>query len=376
MKIRTTTKLSDIAPQAWKACADDSIPFNSREFYALLESSQSVGEETGSTLMYLYVENNAGQICAVMPFLLKGHSYGEYIFDWEWANAFEARGLPYYPKLLSMAPYSPVTVPNIFCKTSDAAEIKDAILQSFSSLAESNGFSSCHLLFQPKHDWNAIQCETWIKRHSFQYHWENRQYDTFDDFLQSMKKKKRRNIQQERADFQDLGITFEIVEGSEVTDEAAEAMYHFYLNTIEKKHAYAYLRKDFILEIFQKLPHQTALAIARKGDKILATAFFFHSKKTLWGRYWGSSENIKNLHFELCYYQGIEFCIQNKIARFEAGAQGEHKISRGFLPAYTYSTHRIFEPDFDRAIRQYVSHESKLISHTMEELRGKSPFKT
>lgn len=324
-------------------------------FWKALRDSGSVDESRGMQLLEL----TSGDSSLIT--FSKNHSYGEYIFDWAWADAFHKSGIPYYPKLTSMVPFTPATAPHFWGPTTDW----DKLLKGHDELLSHH--SSAHFLFTTSEEQRFLTENNYIPRLSFQYHFLNDGYLSFEDFLGKLKNKKAKNIRDERI-FSNIKI--QRITGSELTPTHGEEMYDFYLMTLTEKNAIAYLTKEFFKQIVRDLPDN--ILYVRAGN--IAGAFFYYDEKTLYGRYWGSKEFIPNLHFELCYYQGIEFAIEKKIPFFEAGAQGEHKIARGFRPTLTTSAHKIKHPGFSRAIEKFVKDESVEVKRVMEELKALLPF--
>lgn len=296
----------------------------------------------------------------------KSHSYGEYIFDWAWADAFKRHRIPYYPKLTSMTPYTPATAAHFLGESSqwnDLLKEHDQLLTKY---------SSAHFLFTTSEEQIFLGENGYLLRDSFQYHFFNENYKTFDNFLGHLKTKKAKNIRSERV-HQDLLI--ERLTNEQLTIDHAHEMYEFYLLTIKEKKAIAYLTKKFFELLFLNIPENTLYVRATRNGVLIAGALFYYDQEKIYGRYWGSREFVPNLHFELCYYQGIDFCIENNLKIFEAGAQGEHKIARGFRPIITTSAHKINNPDFSIGISDYIEEERVQIKEAVEELTRLLPFK-
>lgn len=324
-------------------------------FWKALRDSGSIDQSRGMQL----IELTAGASSLIT--FSKNHSYGEYIFDWAWADAYHRSGIPYYPKLTSMVPYTPASAPHFWGPSSDW----DKLLQSHDELLSHH--SSAHFLFTTSEEQRFLIENNYIPRLSFQYHFFNDSYSSFDDFLGKLKSKKAKNIRTERK-FKNLNI--QRLTGSDLTPTHGDEMYEFYLMTLRDKNAIPYFTREFFQQVISELPDNILYVRAPN----IAGAFFYYDEKTLYGRYWGAKEYIPSLHFELCYYQGIEFAIEKKISVFEAGAQGEHKIPRGFRPTMTTSAHKINHPAFARAIAEYVKDESLEVKRVMEELRELLPF--
>ncbi|MBY0517156.1 MAG: GNAT family N-acetyltransferase [Bacteriovoracaceae bacterium] len=337
-----------------------SSPFLKEEFYKALLHSQSIGKNAGWIPQHFSAKDST--LCSY----LKNHSYGEYIFDWSWAQAYERYGIAYYPKLVSMIPFTSATT-NHF-----SGERWGELLEQHLHFMKDSGCSSSHFLFTTTKENDFLQQHDFLIRESMQYHFFNENYSSFEDFLQRLKAKKAKNILKERA-FSEVKI--ERLTGNQLKEEHALEMYEFYRSTIDKKNAIPYLKKEFFQLVFQLMPHHLLYVRATRGSKPIAGAVYFYSKEILYGRYWGSLEEESNLHFELCYYQGIEFCIERKMERFEAGAQGEHKIARGFRPVRTYSAHFIRHPAFKEAISNFINEEKHHLASSINELSSLLTFK-
>lgn len=334
--------------------------FTSPEFWSALKTSGSIGEDRG---MFQHTFNSND---STLHSFSKTHSYGEYIFDWSWAQAFEQHGIPYYPKLLSMIPFTPATTPHFWGPDSDWPEL----LRHFEQLLPQH--SSAHFLFTTAEENKFLAENGYMLRDSFQYHFLNENYSNFRDFLSSLKTKKAKNIRKER-EFNEIKI--EQLTGEDLKPSHADEMYSFYRSTLQDKKAIPYLTQTFFEMAFRTLPNNVLYVRAESKGEACAGALFFYDKECLYGRYWGCNTDIQNLHFEICYYQGIEFCIQQKLKKFEAGAQGEHKIARGFRPVLTSSAHKINHAGFSAAISNYIIQERKQIALSFNELNQLLPFK-
>ena len=329
-------------------------------FWKILEDSGSINESRG---MHRFNFQSSG---ATLTTFSKTHSYGEYIFDWAWANAFEQHGLPYYPKLTSMVPFTPATAPHF---QGNPLAWKDLLREHDDLL---RGHSSAHFLFTTPEEQIFLGEHGYQLRDSFQYHFFNDGYQNFEDFLMRLKSKKAKHIRIER-EYPDLII--ERLTGDALKAEHADEMYDFYLMTLEEKKAIPYLTREFYRMLFKQLPNNVLYVRARNTEGLIAGALFYYDEEKIYGRYWGSRMFFPNLHFELCYYQGIEFCIDRGLKVFEAGAQGEHKIARGFRPVLTTSAHKINHKEFSRAIGAYIEDERLHVAETIKELSKLLPFK-
>ncbi|MBT3979983.1 MAG: hypothetical protein HOE90_01445 [Bacteriovoracaceae bacterium] len=346
----------------WKGLEPKNFPFLDHQFFQTLEDEGCIGQNSGWQPIYL---EDPGK--SILFSFIKSHSYGEYIFDWDWANAYNAHQIPYYPKLTSMIPFTSATSPHFIGETSNK------VMEEYERYYLENPFSSSHFLFLPEFELNFFESQGYILRDSFQYHFMSEGLQSFDDFLSSLKNKKAKQIRKERIFPEE--IKFNQYTGDQLSSNHASEMYQFYLSTISYKNAIPYLSESFFTKVFEKLKNNICYIQATKNENAIAGSLYFHSSDTLYGRYWGATENIKNLHFELCYYQGIEFCIKKSLSVFEAGAQGEHKIGRGFRPVKTYSAHKFKDPHFHHAISEYIRKEKLHINQIIPLLTEKLPFR-
>ena len=368
MKIELASSLRNIDKNQWNKLNICNHPFTSYEFLNALETSNSVSTKTGWTPKHILVKNAANNLIGASPNYLKMHSYGEYIFDHSWANAFENAGGQYYPKLLSAIPFTPATGPRILLspQKNNNDEIFKLIIGTYEQLVKNNNLSSAHMNFITKQLSDTLNKRNWIKREGLQFHWYNKKYQSFDDFLDELKSTKRKAIKKERKKINEYGLTIERLTGDALNVKIWDSFYEFYLSTIDKKWGGAYLTKDFFYSINRSMKNKILLVIAKKNNDIIAGALNFVGENTLYGRNWGSKLDIPFLHFELCYYQAIEYAIENKIQIVEAGAQGHHKIQRGYIATSTYSAHYIQNDSFDKAIRGFVEMEANEINKQIE----------
>ena len=368
MKIELASSLRNIDKNQWNKLNICNHPFTSYEFLNALETSNSVSTKTGWTPKHILVKNAANNLIGASPNYLKMHSYGEYIFDHSWANAFENAGGQYYPKLLSAIPFTPATGPRILLspQKNNNDEIFKLIIGTYEQLVKNNNLSSAHINFITKQLSDTLNKRNWIKREGLQFHWYNKKYQSFDDFLDELKSTKRKAIKKERKKINEYGLAIERLTGDALNVKIWDSFYEFYLSTIDKKWGGAYLTKDFFYSINRSMKNKILLVIAKKNNDIIAGALNFVGENTLYGRNWGSKLDIPFLHFELCYYQAIEYAIENKIQIVEAGAQGHHKIQRGYIATSTYSAHYIQNDSFDKAIRGFVEMEANEINKQIE----------
>ena len=368
MKIELASSLRNIDKNQWNKLNICNHPFTSYEFLNALETSNSVSTKTGWTPKHILVKSAANDLIGASPNYLKMHSYGEYIFDHSWANAFENAGGQYYPKLLSAIPFTPATGPRILLspQKNNNDEIFKLIIGTYEQLVKNNNLSSAHINFITKQLSDTLNKRNWIKREGLQFHWYNKKYQSFDDFLDELKSTKRKAIKKERKKINEYGLTIERLTGDALNVKIWDSFYEFYLSTIDKKWGGAYLTKDFFYSINRSMKNKILLVIAKKNDDVIAGALNFVGKNTLYGRNWGSKLDIPFLHFELCYYQAIEYAIENKIQIVEAGAQGHHKIQRGYIATSTYSAHYIQNDSFDKAVRGFVEMEANEINKQID----------
>src|SRR5215203_4991007 len=375
MRVGRFSSIKHVEKGAWRALEPPDFPFFDFEFLLALERSRSVGRRSGWSPVYLVCEDQ-GRILGAMPLYNKMDSYGEYVFDWAWANAYHEHGLSYYPKLVSAVPFTPATGPKLLVRAdTDRAQVASGLLDAARKLADESGASSTHALFLPEREMYEFEERGYAIRHSLQFHWRNRGYGEFQDYLDAMTSKRRRQVARERRQIE--GVEVEHLTGEALLPEHAALMYGFYVDTYDRKWGSPYLTRAFFDEVFRTMRDRIMLAIARDEltRRPVAGALFFFKGDAIFGRYWGAFKKVRNLHFELCYYQGIEFAVERGMTLFEAGAQGEHKLARGFLPVVTYSAHDIRHPAFRRAIEHYIAEEREMISYQLAEYMDHDPFK-
>jgi uncharacterized protein len=375
MRVEQLSSIRRMDEAAWRALEPPDFPFFDFEFLLALERSRSVGRRTGWSPVYLICEEQ-GRVLGAMPLYLKSDSYGEYVFDWAWANAYHQNGLSYYPKLVCAVPFTPATGPKLLVQPdADRAEVSSALLDAARELGDEHRVSSSHALFLPQIELADFENHGFAVRHSLQFHWRNRGYGGFADYLDAMTSKRRRQVARERRQLE--GVEVEYLTGEALGPEHAAMMYRYYLDTYDRKWGSPYLTGAFFDEVFRTMRDRVMLAVAREEATLrpVAGALFFFKGEALFGRYWGATKAVRNLHFELCYYQGIEFAIERGLLLFEAGAQGEHKLARGFLPAVTYSAHQIRHSSFRRAIEQYIAEERAMISYELAEYMDHDPYR-
>lgn len=375
MQVRVVQRLAEVAPALWNSLEGTDNPFLRHEFLNALEAHGCVRPDTGWQPAHLLLEAD-GRLLAAAPAYLKGHSWGEFVFDWSWAEAHARSGLPYYPKLIVAAPFSPVTGPRILLAPGVAAETAVPMLAAAArQLVSDNGFSSAHWLFPDSALAERLQDAGYVLRTGCQFHWENRGYRDFDDFLSTFNSKKRKNLRQERRRVEAAGVEFEWLHGDEVGDHDWSVFERFYRSTFLAYGNEPVFDAAFFRALGDGLGDRLLLVLARLEGKTVAGALFLRSSDTLYGRYWGSSVELSGLHFETCYYQGIDYCIRHGLKRFEPGAQGEHKVARGFLPTPTHSAHWIRDPRLRQAIEDFLGRERQYLDGYMDNLRARSPFR-
>jgi len=349
-----------------------SNPFLRLEFFQSLEGSKSIGEGTGWHPFPAIVIDQ-GSLVGASPIFLKEHSYGEYVFDWSWAEAYQKYGKNYYPKIASCIPFTPATGPRIFGLD---LSIKKNIVVQIEELAYENKMSSSHILFCNESEKDIFGDPKWMLREGVQFKWFNKNYNNFAEFLSQLSHDKRKKIKQERKKIHDLGLKIKKIKGPEISESDLDFFYACYCNTYQDHHSHPYLTRIFFSLIKESMPENLLLILAYEGDLPIAASFFIYDDKNLYGRYWGSKSFYPGLHFELSYYQGQEFCIENRIVSFEGGAQGEHKLARGFEPFNTFSFHRIFDEKFELAIKDFLRREKTGIDQYTNELNERAPYKT
>ncbi len=369
--IKTFDSVFSIDKQAWNSCVPDNHPFLKYEFYEALELSKCIGKAIGwyPQFLCLFKEN---QLVAILPTYIKTHSYGEFIFDWSWAQAYERHGLDYYPKLLSALPHTPVSAVKIISNMN--ITIHD-FSKEIAVIEQKHRTSSSHFLFTNDTEAQALESHKYVQRHSIQFHWYNKHYTCFDDFLCTLRKNKRKNVKKERQSIIDTGL--EIIEktGTDLTNHDADYLTDVYYTTISKKWSQAYLNREFFTNWLKLQADQIILIMAYRESKPIAAAIHLKSDTRLFGRYWGCTEEVPFLHFELCYYRAMEIAIREKLEVVEAGAQGEQKLLRGFEPVTILSHHRINHPDFALAINKFIAIESKQLLEVKKDYEKLLPFK-
>jgi uncharacterized protein len=407
LRVRIEPSIRSIKPEDWDACAygdanflsshpnklprsksesvsqaDESLPhfdphnpFVSHAFLASLEDSATVASRTGWQPQHVVVEGDAGEILAVMPCYLKSHSQGEYVFDHGWAEAYERAGGNYYPKLQASVPFTPVTGPRLLVRPGpQAGSAREALVAGALELAKLRSASSLHVTFPTEAEWGYLTRLGLLARTDRQFHWLNHGYKSFDDFLAALSSRKRKTVRRERDEGRS-GVEIVRLSGAELTEPIWDAFFDFYMDTGSRKWGRPYLNRPFFSIVGRAMGDRIVLVMARRGSRWIAGALNFLGAQTIYGRYWGAIEHRPFLHFELCYYQAIGYAIEHGLARVEAGAQGPHKLARGYVPITTYSAHYIADPGFRRAVADYLVHERRHVEADASELAALAPFR-
>jgi uncharacterized protein len=368
---RLITSAAEIGAKRWNNFANpqglaDPHPFTSYEFFAALEDSGSANAATGWQPAHLLTDSG------LMPLYLKSHSQGEYVFDHAWAEALERAGIDYYPKLQCAVPFTPVTGPRLLAASEAARAL---LLKTAASAIRQIGASSLHITFPTREEWQTAGDAGYLLRTGQQFHWNNCGYKSFDEFLGELSSAKRKNLRKERAAVREAGVTFDWLTGGEITESHWDQFFDFYMDTGGRKWGTPYLTRDFFSRLSQGLAHQTLLIMAKRDGRYIAGALNLFGEGVLFGRNWGAVEHVPFLHFETCYYQAIDFAIARGLKRVEAGAQGEHKLLRGYLPVETYSAHMIAHKGLARAVDDFLEAERAAVAESIAELARHAPFK-
>ncbi len=373
VKIEST--INDIPAKQWQQLNLNGNPFVSYSFLAALETHDCL-DKWGWQPRFITLLDENQMLIAALPMYLKDNSYGEFVFDWAWADAYSRQGLRYYPKLVVAVPYTPATGPRLLTHHKhDAEQLRKGLMEAALAYAKSIQVSSLHYLFTTNEETDHLEQTGLLRRSGCQFHWQNNQYKSFDDFLSTLSSKKRKQIRKERRDVLAAELDIELLHGRDTSTEHWDVFHQFYVSTFSRKSGYATLTKDFFEALSKSMPNQVILVLAKYQGEYVAGTFNLLGEDTLYGRHWGCSQTFSGLHFELCYYQLIDYCIQHGIKRFEAGAQGEHKLSRGFLPTTTWSAHWLAHPEFSNIIAEFLQHEQKGIQDYIDVLGEHSPFK-
>ncbi len=374
MNIRIFQKISDIPATEWNLLVRNNNPFLKHEFLVALETQGCVGQQSGWLPCHIAIFEN-DELRAAMPLYKKYNSSGEFVFDYAWADAYTKHGLNYYPKLVSAIPYTPAIGQRFLCRPDDESKYIPLLLDACLSLAKEIGASSLHCLFPDKNTHQTLQNHGLISRYDCQFYWHNSGYQSFDDFLQKLTSRKRKNIKQERRKVRNAGITFRILDGRTATSNDWQNFTHFYeKNHIDKWNTPKF-NHGFFTQVANTLAEQIVLVLADHEGRCVAGALMYRSDTHLYGRHWGALEQFDALHFETCYYQGIEYCIRENLQCFEPGVQGEHKIARGFIPTRTVSNHWISDLRFADGIKNYCKQEKTAVDNYISGLESSIPYR-
>ncbi len=373
-EVTVNDAIADIAADEWNRLAGADNPFLRHEFLLAAEQSGSVTSASGWAPRHLIIRDN-DHLRAAMPLYEKNHSWGEFVFDWSWAQAYEQAGLNYYPKLVSALPFTPATARKFLLRDPDDSAAVAALLEAAVALARDSECSSCHVLFPTEEELPALREAGWRIRKDCQFHWHNRDYADFDAFLATFSSAKRKKARRERRRIQEAGIRFRHFRGQDLDTDLWTTVYRLISMTFMRRGSLPYFNLEFFLRISRALPDEILVILAEHEGKAIAAAVFFEGKEVLYGRYWGSDGHYDALHFETCYYQGIEYCIRAGKRVFEPGTQGQHKISRGFIPESTWSAHWLGHPEFFSAIGDYLDEERRHVERYMQAVGAHSPYR-
>jgi len=382
--LRVTNAIGDVPAEAWNACANPASngasapyynPFVCHDFLSALELSGSARGRTGWQPMHLLAEIS-GQLVGAVPCYAKSHSQGEYVFDHGWADAYERAGGDYYPKLQVTVPFTPASGPRLLLRPGLESEaVRDALADGLAEVCRRSKASSVHVTFLTEAEWRFLGARGYLQRTHRQFHWENADYGSFDDFLGALASRKRKSIRRERSDALADGITVHWLTGSDLTENVWDTFFEFYMHTGSRKWGHPYLTRSFYSLAGEKMGERILLVMAKRNGRWIAGAINFIGSDTLFGRHWGAIEHHPFLHFEVCYYQAIDYAIQHKLQRVEAGAGGQHKVLRGYMPTTTYSAHFILDPALRRAVADYLTHERAHVAAEIEEFAEVAPFR-
>jgi predicted N-acyltransferase len=394
--LRVVDVLGEVDRAAWDACANPQVdagagalcraeaalaeaeynPFISHDFLSAIERSGSARNRTGWQPMHLLAEAQNGEVVGVAPCYAKSHSQGEYVFDHGWAEAYERAGGNYYPKLQVGVPFTPATGRRLLVRPGPRAEaVRRALADGLAEICRRSNASSVHVTFATEREWHLLGTRDYLLRTHRQFHWENAGYGSFDDFLAALASRKRKTIRRERADALASGISIHWLTGADLTEEVWDAFFAFYMETGSRKWGRPYLTRAFYSMVGQSMRDRILLVMAKRKGRWIAGAINFIGSRALFGRHWGAIEHHPFLHFEVCYYQAIDYAIAHKLARVEAGAQGQHKIARGYLPTTTYSAHYVVDPALRRAVAEFLKHERAFVAEEIEEFAEAAPFR-
>lgn len=380
MRLQILDQIAKVPAVAWNSLVPDDYPFVKHQFLAALENTGCVAPDTGWIPQHILLYQDTpspNRLVGALPMYLKSHSYGEYVFDWSWADAYERARMQYYPKLLVAIPFTPVTGPRILVASDcDEQSVRAELIQAALARAAVLEVSSMHVLFTTAEETKLWGAKGFLQRIGTQFQWCNQSYSDFGQYLAAFSSKKRKKIKRERRRVYESGIEMHVMSGNDLSESEWDKFYGFYRATIRNHAAIPYLSRSFFHEIGNTLSEHIVMILAQKGGEYVAGALNLRNQDALFGRYWGCSREYNDLHFETCYYRAIEYAIDHRLTRFEAGAQGEHKLNRGLLPITTYSAHWLKHPEFSRAIAQFLEREALGINHYVRLLGKHTPFRS
>ncbi|MGI9318924.1 MAG: GNAT family N-acetyltransferase [bacterium] len=373
MKIKLHSQIEDIQPDQWNSLLPGNYPFLRHEFLCALERHRCVGEHAGWIPRHIACYDDDDCLVGAMPLYEKHNSWGEFVFDYAWADAYHRAGLQYYPKLVNAVPFTPATGPRFVAKES-RAEVASKLLSAARQIMHQGDFSGIHSLFVTQQDFDLLNHEGALTRIDCQFHWHNKNYENFDQFLSTLKSKKRKNIKQERRKVQDSGVNIRALNGHQASEQDWRDFARLYRKIYDRKYGAPAFNLGFFVEVASSLPDQVLLVLVDDGIQSVAGALMYADDETLYGRHWGCQGYVDSLHFEVCYYQGIDYCLRKGLKRFDPGAQGEHKIARGFIPTETRSLHWIAGRPFQQAIAEFVEREQSGVRGYMRAVQAHSPY--
>jgi predicted N-acyltransferase len=374
LKVTVLDSIDAIDRDEWDALVGTEYPFLRHAFLSLAESTGSVSPDAGWIPRHLVLKKD-GRLRAALPLYEKNHSWGEFVFDWAWANAYNQAGFDYYPKLVSAVPFTPAPSTRLLRARADDTAAAEILIAAATQLAVDTNCSSLHVLFPDENDVPLLEDAGLILRKDCQFHWHNRGYETFDDFLATFTSAKRKKAKRDRRRVAENGIRFRRVPGSDLDSETWTVVYALIARTFMMRGSLPYFNQAFFEGLSRELPDNILAIVAERDDQPIAAAVFFESDTALYGRYWGSDGHYDALHFETCYYQGIDYCIESGKQRFEPGTQGEHKVARGFVPSTTWSAHWLAHPEFANAIERYLNEEGRHVDRYMDAVDAHTPYK-
>ena len=374
MQLTVHDTIAEIPADQWNALAGNGYPFLRHEFLTAAEQSGCVSASSGWIPRHLTI-HESGNLLGAMPLYQKDHSWGEFVFDWAWARAYERAGCRYYPKLVSAVPFTPAPSRRLLLSGNDRRHVARALIDGAIAVAGRQECSSLHILFPVDDELQLFREAGMQIRKDCQFHWRNRGYRNFGDFLQTFTSSKRKKARRDRRRVKEAGIRFRRLRGAEIDPQTWEVVFRFISITFMRRGTLPYYDLDFFMRLSESLPDNILVILAEQHDEAIAAAVFFVGETALYGRYWGSSGYQNALHFETCYYQGIDYCIDHGLERFEPGTQGEHKISRGFSPVSTWSAHWLEHPEFLSAIGEYLDEETRHVDRYIDAVDARSPYR-